>query len=160
VIGWQASGFDGKLRCGIMPLTGMRPGDFIYFSTYALFGLVLPFSSFFFTLLKYYGLRLQHLSPHSITLVVIFVHLYEMYVCVQPSVHLFCYFHVLCFTRRSSTLIGSYYFQHQAKGPSKYIPALSPGKWGRWREDWVIALGDAHDRLELPTAAPMAYRSE
>jgi hypothetical protein len=35
--------------------------------------------SFFFMLLEHYGLQLHHLLPHSITLVAIFVHLYEMY---------------------------------------------------------------------------------
>jgi hypothetical protein len=77
--------------------------------------------------------------------VVIFVYLYEIYVCVRPSVHLFRRFHVLCFTRGSATHITSYYFQHRAKGPSKYITTLSPDKWDCWREDWVIAHGDAHD---------------
>jgi hypothetical protein len=71
---------------------------------------VLSFSSFFFTLMEYYGLQLQHLSSHSITLVAIFVHLYKMYTCVRRSVHLFHRFHLLCFARRSSTPIGSYYF--------------------------------------------------
>jgi hypothetical protein len=41
-----------------------------------------------------------------------------------------------------------------------YITALSPGKWDHWREDWVIMQPYAHDRLELPTALPMARRSD
>jgi hypothetical protein len=47
----------------------MHPRDIIYFSAYALSGLVLPFSSFFFTLLEHYGLQFQHLLLHSIVLV-------------------------------------------------------------------------------------------
>jgi hypothetical protein len=108
-----------------------------------MFGLVLPFSSFFFTLLKYYSLQLQHLSPQSIMLVAIFMHICEMYVCMWPSVHLFHRFHVLHFASRRPTHITSYYFQHWAKGPSKYTAALSPMKCDRWREDWVIELGGA-----------------
>jgi hypothetical protein len=73
----------------------MRPSEFVYLSAYALAGLVLPFSSFFFTLLETYGLQLQHMSPHSITLVAIFVHLYEMYIGVRPLVRLFGLYHVL-----------------------------------------------------------------
>jgi hypothetical protein len=61
-------------------LDGLWSGEFIFFTSYALSGLVLSFSSF--TLLEIYGLQLHHLSPHSITLVAIFVHLYEMYVGV------------------------------------------------------------------------------
>jgi hypothetical protein len=55
-------------------LSVAHPGDFVYFSLYALAGLVPPLSSFFLMLLEHYGLQLQHLSPHSITLVVIFTH--------------------------------------------------------------------------------------
>jgi hypothetical protein len=75
-------------------------------------------------------------------------------------VRLFRRFHVLCFARRSSTHIGSYYFQHYTKGPSKYIATLSPAKWDRLREDWVIAHGDAHDQLELPTPTPTTHCSD
>jgi hypothetical protein len=60
----------------------LRLSEFMYFTAYALAGLVLSFSSFFFMLLETYGLQLQHLSPYSITLVVVFVHLYEMYIGV------------------------------------------------------------------------------
>jgi hypothetical protein len=54
--------------------------DFIYFASYALSRLMLPFYALLFTLLEHYGPQHQHLSLHSIMLVVIFVHLYEMYV--------------------------------------------------------------------------------
>jgi hypothetical protein len=71
----------------------LESGDFVFFSAYALTGLVSPLSSFFLMLLEFYGLQLQHLSPNSITLVAIFVHLYEMFVGVRPSVRLFrCFF--------------------------------------------------------------------
>jgi hypothetical protein len=58
VIAWQSSRFDGKMQHGVALLTGMRPGEFIYFSSYALSGLVLPFSSFLLTFLEHYGPRL------------------------------------------------------------------------------------------------------
>jgi hypothetical protein len=35
--------------------------EFILFTSYTLAGLVLPFSSFFFMLLEWYGLQLHHL---------------------------------------------------------------------------------------------------
>jgi hypothetical protein len=77
-------------------LDGLWSCEFIFFTSYALSRLVLSFSSsFFFTLLEIYGLQLHLLSPHSITLVAIFVHLYEMYVGVWPSMRLFLLFHVL-----------------------------------------------------------------
>jgi hypothetical protein len=101
VIQWQSPRYDGKMRHGVVPLTGMRPDEFIYFASYVLSGLVLTFSSFLFILLEPYGLQLQHLSLHSITLVAIFVHLYEMYVCVWLSMCLFWSFHMLCSSRRN-----------------------------------------------------------
>jgi hypothetical protein len=39
------------------------------------------------------------------------------------------------------------------------LPLLSPSKWDRWREDWVIVQIDAHDWLELLIGAPMGKRS-
>jgi hypothetical protein len=77
------------MRCGVAPLVGIRPDKFIYFASYALSGLMLLFSPILFTLLEYYSLQLQHLSPHSIMLVSIYVHLCEMYVCVRSLVRLF-----------------------------------------------------------------------
>jgi hypothetical protein len=88
-MGWQAPGFEHRLKRGVVPLANLEPGDFVFFSAYALAGLVLPLSSFFLMLLEFYGLQLQHLSPNSITLVAIFVHLCEMFVGVRLSVRLF-----------------------------------------------------------------------
>jgi hypothetical protein len=93
--------------------------------------LVLPLPSIFFTLLETYDLQLHHLSPHSITLVAIFIHHYEMYMGVQPSVRLFRLFHVMRSSEKRASPIGSYYFQHGTKTPNVYINALTPGKWDR-----------------------------
>jgi hypothetical protein len=86
LMGWQTPGLEPRLKHGVTSLANMGPEDFIFFATYALAGLVPPLSSFFLTLLEYYGLQLQHLSPNSITLVAIFIHFYEMFVGVRPSV--------------------------------------------------------------------------
>jgi hypothetical protein len=44
------------MRCDTLPLTNLQPGEFVYFSCYAMAGLVPPMSSFLFTLLEFYGL--------------------------------------------------------------------------------------------------------
>jgi hypothetical protein len=108
-MGWQAPGLASKMKNGVASLANMRSGDFIFFAVYALAGLVPPLSSFL-TPLEYYGLQLLHLSPNSIALVAIYVHLYEMYVGVQPSVRLFRCFFVLKATSLRPLLIGGYYF--------------------------------------------------
>jgi hypothetical protein len=61
-------------------------------------------------LLETYGLELNHLTLHAIILVVIFVHLCEMYVDMQSSVHLFRLFFTLRGSRRSPNHLRAYYF--------------------------------------------------
>jgi hypothetical protein len=121
-------------------------------------GLVPPVSSFLFTMLEFYGLQLQHLAPHSLILVAIFIHFCEMLVCVRPSVTLFRMFHMLRWSGKGSGLIGAYYFQIWAKGSIVYIAPINSSKWDRWREDWVVGRADVHDRLVLSTKPPTAKK--
>jgi hypothetical protein len=58
LMGWQAPSLTCKVKSGAASLANMRPGNFIFFATYALAGLVPPLSSFFLTLLEYYELQL------------------------------------------------------------------------------------------------------
>jgi hypothetical protein len=108
VIRWQPPGYDSKMRRGMLSLA--QPGDFIYFSSYAMAGLVPPLASFLLMLLEHYGLQLQHMSPHSIMLVEVFAHFCEMIVGVQPSVCLFQRFHVLHPVNKQLPRLGGYYF--------------------------------------------------
>jgi hypothetical protein len=63
--------------------------------------------------------------------VAIFVHLYEMYVGVRPSVRLFWRFFVLKAHARRSTAATTSSAGHHAR----YITPISLGRWERWRED-------------------------
>jgi hypothetical protein len=119
LMGWQAPGFEHKLKRGVVPLANLAPGDFVFFSAYAPAGLVPPVSSFFLMLLEFYGLQLQHLSPNSITLVAIFVQLCEMFVGVRPSMRLFHRFFIMKAASQRSPLIGGYYFARRTQGPSR-----------------------------------------
>jgi hypothetical protein len=76
-------------------LSNLRPGEFVFFACYVAAGLTPLVSSFLLTLLEFYGLQLQHLSPHSFVLVVIFIHFCGMFVRVRPSIPLFQLFHVV-----------------------------------------------------------------
>jgi hypothetical protein len=111
-------------------------------------------------LLEYYGLQLQHLPPNSIALVAIFVHLYELYVVVRPSVRLFRRFFVLKAASPHPPLIGGHYFQRRTLGHARYIALVSPDRWERWREDWALVQVDVHDRLALPVDGPTLDRTE
>jgi hypothetical protein len=96
--------------CGTFLLINLQPGEFIFFSCYVTAGLVPTVSSFLFTLLEFYGLQPQHLLSHFLILVVIFIHLCEMFICVRPLVSLFWLFHMLRWYGKGSGLIGAYYF--------------------------------------------------
>jgi hypothetical protein len=56
LLGWQSPRFNKWMRRNTLPLINLQPGEFIYFSCYALAGLVPPVSSFIFTLLEFYEL--------------------------------------------------------------------------------------------------------
>jgi hypothetical protein len=160
LMGWQAPGLACKVKSGAASLANLRSGDFVFFMAYALAGLVPPQSSFFLTLLEYYRLQLQHLSPNSIALVAIFVHLCEMYVGVWPSAQLFRCFFMLNATSTRPPLIGGYYFQRQTPGHACYIVPVSPSRWERWREDWALVQADIHNRRALPIGGPTLDRTE
>jgi hypothetical protein len=68
------------MRCDTFPLINLQPGEFVYFSCYAVTGLVLSTSSFVFMLLEFYGLQLHHLSPHYLILVAISIRFCEMFI--------------------------------------------------------------------------------
>jgi hypothetical protein len=58
VLGNQLLGFDRWMRHGTFPLINLQPGEFVFFSCYAVARLVPLVSSFLFTLLEFYGLQL------------------------------------------------------------------------------------------------------
>jgi hypothetical protein len=66
---------------------------------------------------------------------------------------------MLRWSGKGSGLINAYYFLLRAKGPIAYIMPVGPGKWDRWREDWVIIQADVHDHLVLPTESTIARHS-
>ena len=70
----------------MFPLGNLRAGEFVLFISHISTGLGLTISSFFLLLLEDFGLQLQHLTPHSILLMAIFVDLCEMFVGVRPCV--------------------------------------------------------------------------
>jgi hypothetical protein len=66
-----------------------RRREFVLFVPYLFCGLVLPITPFFLLLLEEFGLQLQHLTPHSILQVAIFVHFCEMFVGAAACTSLF-----------------------------------------------------------------------
>jgi hypothetical protein len=159
LLGWTAPANVGKVKAGEVPLRELAAGEFVLFNSYIMCGLVPPISSFFLLLLEEFGLQLHHLTPHSVLLAAVFAHFMEMFVGVRPCTTIFKHFYSLVGTGKKRGEIGAYYFQLRHGMSGAYIAAFSSSKWEDWREGWVIAVTDPHDRLELPEGGPQSDRS-
>jgi hypothetical protein len=151
LLGWSAPWLAERIRAGDAPLGDLAAGEFVLFTSYISLGLVLPILPFFQLLLEEFGLQLQHLTPHSVLQVAIFVHLCEMFVGVAPCTSLFCYFFVLVKSGKTRDHIGSYYFQTRPDPTVVYIPTFGGARWENRHSDWVIASTEANDRKQWRT---------
>jgi hypothetical protein len=105
LLGWSASGLVGRIHAGAAPLGDLAVGEFVLFVSYISCRLALLISPFFLLLLEEFELQLQHLTPHSILQVVIFVHLCEMFIGVAPCTSFFHHFFVLVKSGRLGTIL-------------------------------------------------------
>ena len=80
LLGWSPQETAWGIRAGSDPLGNLRAGEFVLFISHISTGVGLSISSFLLLLLEDFGLQLQHLTPHSILLTSMFVHLCEMFV--------------------------------------------------------------------------------
>jgi hypothetical protein len=134
LLGWVTPTFAGRIRAGTTPLGDLAAGEFVLFIPY-LFGLALPISPFFLLLLEEFGFQLQHLTPHSILQVAIFVHFCEMFVGVAACTSLFRQFFVLVRFGKGKDHLGAYYFQSRSDPTVTYIASLGGARWENWRSD-------------------------
>jgi hypothetical protein len=111
LLGWGTPAFAGRIRAVTTPLGDLAAREFVLFVSYLFCGLALPISSFFLLLLEEFGLQLQHLTPHSILQVAIFVHFYEMFMGVTACTSLFRQFFVLVRSGKGKDHLRAYYFQ-------------------------------------------------
>jgi hypothetical protein len=151
LLGWGTPAFAGRIRAGTTPLGDLAAGEFVLFVSYLFCGLALPISPFFQLLLEEFGLQLQHLTPHSILPMAIFVHFCEMFVGVAACTSLFRQFFVLGRSRKGKDHLGAYYFQTRPDPAVTYIASLGGARWENWRNDWVIASAEVSDCLALPS---------
>jgi hypothetical protein len=110
LLGWGTPAFARRIRAGTTPLGDLAAGEFVLFVSYHFCGLALPISPFFLLLLEEFELQLQHLTPHSILQVAIFVHFCEMFVGVAACTSLFYQFFVLVRSGKGKDHLGAYYF--------------------------------------------------
>jgi hypothetical protein len=158
LLGWSAPAYAARIRAGAAPLGNLAFREFVLFISYVSCGLALPISPFFLLLLEEFGLQLQHLTPHSILQVAIFVHLCEMFVGVTPCTSLFRHFFVLVKSGKARDHLGAYYFQTRPDSAIAYISTCGGARWENWRADWVIASAEANDCLVLLSNGPALDR--
>jgi hypothetical protein len=132
----------------------------VLFVSYIFCGLALPISPFFLLLLEEFELQLQHLTPHSILQVAIFVHFCEMFMGVAACTSLFRQFFVLVRSGKGKDHVGAYYFQTRSDPIVTYIASLGSVRWENWRHDWVIARTEVSDHLALPSDGPSLSRKQ
>jgi hypothetical protein len=160
LLGWGSPAFAGRIRAGTTPLGDLATGEFVLFVSYLFCGLALPISPFFLLLLEEFGLQLQHLTPHSILQVAIFVHFCEMFVGVAACTSLFRQVFVLVRSGKGKDHLGAYYFQSRTDPTVTYIASLGGARWENWRNDWVMASAEVSDCLALPSDGPRLERKQ
>nr|AAO38001.1 hypothetical protein [Oryza sativa Japonica Group]AAO60003.1 hypothetical protein [Oryza sativa Japonica Group] len=129
------------------------PGRSVFFLSFAMAGLVPPFSIFFMDILEFYDLQMAHLTPNAIITLAIFAHLCEMFIGVRPSLRLFRWF----FTVQPvspPTEVGGCYFQPRGQVLNRYIPCVLRKKWDDWKSDWFYTPLADEARLRLPSQPP------
>jgi hypothetical protein len=154
LLGWGSPAFAERIRAGTTPLGNLATGEFVLFVSYLLYGLALPILPFFLLLLEEFELQLQHLMPHSILQVAIFVHFCEMFVGVVACTSLFRQFFVLVRFGKGKNHLGAYYFQSRTDPMVTYIASLGGARCENWQNDWVIASAEVSDRLALLSDGP------
>jgi hypothetical protein len=157
MLGWGSPGGSGP---SLLPSVISLRGEFVLFVSYLFCRLALPILPFFLLLLEEFGLQLQHLTPHSILQVAIFVHFCEMFVGVAACTSLFRQFFVLVRSGKGKDHLGAYYFQTRSDSTMTYIASLGGARWENWWHDWVIATAEVSDRLALPSDGPRLGRKQ
>jgi hypothetical protein len=154
LLGWSMPPFAGRIRADTTPLGDLATGEFVLFVSYLSCGLALTISPFFLLLLEEFRLQLQHLTPHSILQVAIFVHLCEMFVGVGACTSLFRHIFMLVRSGKGKDHLGAYYFQMRSDPTVAYIATLGSARWENRRNDWVIVSAEANDCLALLNDGP------
>nr|AAP06850.1 unknown protein [Oryza sativa Japonica Group]ABF95100.1 retrotransposon protein, putative, unclassified [Oryza sativa Japonica Group] len=117
------------------------PGRSVFFLSFAMAGLVPPFSSFFMDVLELYDLQMAHLTPNVVMTLAIFAHLCEMFIGVRPSLRLFRWFFTVQPVSPPS-VVGGCYFQPRGPVLNRYIPCVLRKKWDDWKSDCYDAVLD------------------
>ena len=132
-----------------------KTSESVVFHPHVLRGLEFPISDFFQGLLHHWGIQVHHLTPNSILHILIFVHLCEAFLGIEPHFDLFQHFFHLKPHPNDSEIdvVGGAGLQFcQGKKP-KYIPYELSDKVIDWKEMWFYVRNESSS-LPLRTPGP------
>ena len=113
-------------------------GEIVAFTPYLERGLGFPCSSFFSGLLRYYRIQLHHLSSNSFVHILIFVHLCEAFLGIEPHFELFRFLFHLKPQPDSFVLdvVGGVGLLLRQRKDREYISYSLSNKVMEWKPKW------------------------
>ncbi len=101
--------------------------------SFAMAGLIPPFSGFFHEVLDFYEIHALHLAPNAVMTLAIFAHLCEMFIGVRLTMRLFQSFFIPQLLQ--GAVVGGCYFQPRPGTTRQYIESHLCKKWEDWKKD-------------------------
>nr|ABA97527.1 retrotransposon protein, putative, unclassified [Oryza sativa Japonica Group] len=108
----------------------------VHLLSFAMAGLIPPFTSFFHDVLDFHEIHTLHLTPNAVIILAIFVHLCEMFIRVRLSMRLFQYFFIP--QLQQPTMVGGCYFQPHVGVMGQYIESHLRKQWDDYKRDWGL----------------------
>nr|ABA98475.2 retrotransposon protein, putative, unclassified [Oryza sativa Japonica Group] len=136
------------VRAGELRPRPLYPERSVHLLSFAMAGLIPPFSGFFHEVLDFYEIHALHLAPNAVMTLAIFAHLCEMFIGVRLTMRLFQSFFIPQLLQ--GAVVGGCYFQPRPGTAGQYIESHLRKKWEDWKKDWFYTVLPDHPRLRLP----------
>jgi hypothetical protein len=119
----------------------LRSSQIVLLIPFVEHGLCLPTCPFLHGFLYYYGINLNHLNPNSILHLSVFVHLYETFLGILPSITLFRYFFRLKPHPNTASphVLGGVGIQFHLGKKQEYVDYSLVDSMKDWRAEWFFA---------------------
>jgi hypothetical protein len=112
--------------------------EVVLFRSFCERGLILPASSFFRELLDFYGLEVHHLTPNNVSPIASFVHFFEAFLGLDPSLSFFRFiFHIKSQpSAQNIRVVGGAGIQlRQGSGVQWFLTPIK-NKHDKWDSEW------------------------
>jgi hypothetical protein len=97
-------------------------------------GFRFPASSFFASVLHFYGVEICHLNPNSFVMLSVFAHLCEAYLGTRPRLNIFRYFYYMKPLSKGS--VGAAGLRLREGASNEYITFSTKTSWSGWHKRW------------------------